>query len=112
NSLKIHGLRLDINALRYQISPPLSGQSTGYPVKFPMDTMEDLQLLNAGLEDITLRNSLTNYLKLIEGSSVGTSTRNILGTLLTDELANSINWKGVNNKFYWANVLIGKPVIN
>ncbi|KAF7234077.1 hypothetical protein EG68_12465 [Paragonimus skrjabini miyazakii] len=58
---EIHGLRLDINALRYQISTPLSRESTGYPVKFPMDTVEDLQLLNTKLEDITLRNTLVNY---------------------------------------------------
>ncbi|KAF7256823.1 hypothetical protein EG68_09083 [Paragonimus skrjabini miyazakii] len=124
---KIHGLRLDINALRYHISPALSGESAGYPVKFPMDTVEVFQLLNAKLEDITLRNTLvndrfvtftyTNYLKLIGGGSVGIGTRNILGTLMTDELANSINWRRVNDEFCLAstplaNVIIDKPFSN
>ncbi|KAF6771749.1 hypothetical protein AHF37_09927 [Paragonimus kellicotti] len=95
---EIHGLRLDINALRYQITPNLSRESTDYPVKFPMQTVQDIQLLNAKLEDMTLSNTLTNYLQLIGGSSLGTCTRNILGTLMTDELANTINWRGVNNK--------------
>ncbi|KAF6774382.1 hypothetical protein AHF37_06659 [Paragonimus kellicotti] len=57
---EIHGLRLDINALRYQITPNLSRESTGYPVKFPMQTVQDLQLLNAKLEDMTLSNTLVS----------------------------------------------------
>ncbi|KAF7261990.1 hypothetical protein EG68_00602 [Paragonimus skrjabini miyazakii] len=69
---EIHGLRLGINALRYQISPSLSEESTSYPVKFPTDTVEDLQLLTAKLEDIT--------------------SHNTLHPLMTDELANIINW--------------------
>ncbi|KAF7261965.1 hypothetical protein EG68_01844 [Paragonimus skrjabini miyazakii] len=114
---EIHGLRLNINALRYQISPPLSGEPKGYPVRFPMDTVEDLQLPNAKLEDITLRNTLfilymqTNYLKLIKDSSLGTSTRNILRTLMADELANSINWRVVNNKFSLASTPLANIII-
>ncbi|KAF6775131.1 hypothetical protein AHF37_05874 [Paragonimus kellicotti] len=57
---EIHGLRLDINALRYQITPNLSRDSTDYPVKFPMQTVQDIQLLNAKLEDMTLSNTLVS----------------------------------------------------
>ncbi|KAF7259365.1 hypothetical protein EG68_03147 [Paragonimus skrjabini miyazakii] len=82
-----------------------------------MDTVEDLQLLKAEWEDLTLSNTLTNYLKLIRGDSVGTSTRSILGMHMTDELANGINWSGVNNELSLAstpltNFIIGKPVSN
>ncbi|KAF6769106.1 hypothetical protein AHF37_12633 [Paragonimus kellicotti] len=55
---ELHGLRPDISLFRYQISTPLSTESTGYPVKFSMDTVKDLQLLNATLEDITLNNTM------------------------------------------------------
>ncbi|KAF7261754.1 hypothetical protein EG68_00625 [Paragonimus skrjabini miyazakii] len=61
---------------------------------------------------MTLSNTLTNCLKLIEGSSLGTCTRNILGTLMTDELANNINWRSVNNKFSLSSTPLASIIID
>ncbi|KAF7245665.1 hypothetical protein EG68_10962 [Paragonimus skrjabini miyazakii] len=93
-------------------TPRLSGRrvisrgSTSYPVKFPTDTVEDLQLPNAKLEDITSTNTLTNYLILIGGSSLGICNRNILGALTTNELV------GASNKASLASTLLAQLIIS
>ncbi|KAF6779413.1 hypothetical protein AHF37_01280 [Paragonimus kellicotti] len=57
---EIHGLRLGYQCIAISITPNLSRDSTDYPVKFPMQTVQDIQLLNAKLEDMTLSNTLVS----------------------------------------------------
>ncbi|KAA3675266.1 uncharacterized protein DEA37_0012125 [Paragonimus westermani] len=41
---------------------------------------------------------LLTFLSGVGGTSTGECTRNVMRTLLTDELAKTINWRGVNNR--------------
>ncbi|KAF6769854.1 hypothetical protein AHF37_12097 [Paragonimus kellicotti] len=75
---EMHAIRLELNALRYQHVVDSSSTSPTLPVRFPMQTVEDIQLLNLKLEDGETYPLLINYLSKLGGKSVSDCIANLM----------------------------------
>ncbi|KAF8560646.1 hypothetical protein P879_10574, partial [Paragonimus westermani] len=95
---ELHALRLEVNALRFQHAAPGTSSTAHFPVRFPMQSIGDMQLLNMKLEETEIYTQLVTFLSGVGGTSMGECTRNVMRTLLTDEVEKTINWRGVNNR--------------
>ncbi|KAF7234366.1 hypothetical protein EG68_12111 [Paragonimus skrjabini miyazakii] len=56
---ELHSMRLEVNALRFTLAENPAKLSDDFPVQFPLNSVEDVQILNKQLEDRGL------YLKLV-----------------------------------------------
>ncbi|KAF7233843.1 hypothetical protein EG68_12627, partial [Paragonimus skrjabini miyazakii] len=107
---ELHSMRLEVNALRFTLAESPAKLSDDFPVQFPLNSVEDVQLLNKQLEDRGLYLKMTDYVNQIGGRTMGNCARNIMDTVMTDELATNINWRGVNNKFSFAPTALSQLV--
>ncbi|KAF7244043.1 hypothetical protein EG68_08776, partial [Paragonimus skrjabini miyazakii] len=95
---ELHALRLEVNVLRFQHVAAGLSTTQLFPVHLPMKTLEDMQLLNVKLEDAALYKQLVCFMVLIHstklifltsvgGTSMGECTRNVMKTLMIDDVA-------------------------
>ncbi|KAF7244053.1 hypothetical protein EG68_09001 [Paragonimus skrjabini miyazakii] len=56
---ELHSMRLEVNALRFTLAESPAKLSDDFPVQFPLNSVEDVQILNKQLEDRGL------YLKMV-----------------------------------------------
>ncbi|KAF7252972.1 hypothetical protein EG68_09030 [Paragonimus skrjabini miyazakii] len=108
---EMHAMRLELNALRYQHVVDSSSNSPMLPVRFPMQTVEDIQLLNMKLEDGETYLLLVNYLSKLGGKSVSDCISNLMKSTMTDDLASNINWRGVNSRFSLASTVFASAIV-
>ncbi|KAG7459317.1 hypothetical protein MATL_G00209380 [Megalops atlanticus] len=67
-------------------------------ITLPLRTLEDISSLETQLEDKTCRQELVLYLGTIGGIDIQTSTRRVMATIFTNELAIKLNWVGHGGK--------------
>ncbi|KAF5393994.1 hypothetical protein PHET_12450 [Paragonimus heterotremus] len=63
-----------------------------------MQSIGDMQLLNMKLEGVEVYNQLVTFLTSVGGTSIDEYTRNVMRTLLTDDVAATDHCRGVNNR--------------
>ncbi|KAF6779336.1 hypothetical protein AHF37_01257 [Paragonimus kellicotti] len=107
----MHAIRLRLNALRYQQLVDSSSTSPTLPVRFPMQTVKDIQLLNLKLEDGETYPLLINHLSKLGGKSVSDCLANLMKSTMTDDLAASINGRGVNSGFSLASTPLASAIV-
>ncbi|KAA3671059.1 uncharacterized protein DEA37_0004185 [Paragonimus westermani] len=104
---ELHALRLEVNALRFQHAAPVhrghaaaeyeAGRSKIYTqlarLTFPIHSQQ------------------VTFLSSVGGTTMGECTRNIMRTLLTDEMAKTINWRGVNNRVSIASSQLAAAIV-
>ncbi|KAA3670962.1 uncharacterized protein DEA37_0005477 [Paragonimus westermani] len=105
---ELHAERLELNALRFQHAALGTSSTAHFPVRFPIQSIGDMQLLNMKLEGAEIYTQLVcltfpihskqlTFFSNVGGTSMRECTRNVIRTLLTDEVAKTINWRGMNN---------------
>ncbi|KAF8566333.1 hypothetical protein P879_09636 [Paragonimus westermani] len=107
---ELHAIRREVNALRYQRAES-SSKSPNLPVRFPVHTVEDIQLLNTKLEDSDTNLSLVNHLSKLGCKSLSDCIGNLMRTTMTEDLATSVSWRGVNNRFSLASTPFASAII-
>ncbi|KAF7246774.1 hypothetical protein EG68_09839 [Paragonimus skrjabini miyazakii] len=108
---EMHAIRLELNALRSQHIVDGSSQPASLPVRFPMQTVEHIQLLNGKLKDSETYLLLVNYLSKLGGKSVSDCIGNLLRSTLTYDLAANVNWRGMNNRFSLASTPFASAIV-
>ncbi|KAA3679211.1 uncharacterized protein DEA37_0009615 [Paragonimus westermani] len=108
---ELHDIRLEVNALRYQHAAENSSNLLNHPVRFPVHKVEDIQLLNVKPEDDDTYPLLVNYLSKLGGKSVSDGIGNLMRSTMTEDLAGSANWRGVNNRFSLASTLFTSAIV-
>ncbi|XP_019698160.1 uncharacterized protein LOC105185700 [Harpegnathos saltator] len=65
-----------------------------FPVQFPLNTHEDIQVLEHYLDSSEKQNRLSSYLSSLGGTITASRTNRILRKMLNNELANDYNFLG------------------
>ncbi|XP_056275043.1 uncharacterized protein LOC130196751 isoform X2 [Pseudoliparis swirei] len=79
----------------------MSVQEVEWRDPFPLTTMEEVDLFEQQLKDpanILMKKSVISSLGTIGGHDVKRATWNILARMFSDDVGKSINWKGINGK--------------
>ncbi|XP_067204586.1 uncharacterized protein [Linepithema humile] len=83
------------------------------PVKFPIDTLEHVKILETYLKEDENLNTLTLYLASLGGKNITTLTNRIMKFLYTDNLAKKFSFFGKrDNKEPFSEYLLKTAVIN
>ncbi|KAF7245655.1 hypothetical protein EG68_09983 [Paragonimus skrjabini miyazakii] len=67
---KLYALRLEVNALRFHHAAAVPSTNQLFPMRFPMETVEDMQLLNVKLGDTALYKQLVCSVVLIRSTKL------------------------------------------
>ncbi|KAF7259150.1 hypothetical protein EG68_07379 [Paragonimus skrjabini miyazakii] len=108
---EMHAIRLEVNALQYRHAVDSSSKSHRLPVRLPMQTVEEIQVLNVKLENTKMYLLLFDYLSKLGGKSVSDCIGNLVRVTMTDDLAASVNWQGVNNRFSLTSTLFASAIV-
>ncbi|KAF8567469.1 hypothetical protein P879_07192 [Paragonimus westermani] len=108
---EMHAIRPEVNALRYQHAAESSSKLPNLHLRFPMHMVEHIQLLYVKLGDNDTYLLLVDCLSKLGGKAVSDCTGNLMRSTMTEDLAASVSWRGVNDRFSLASTPFASIVV-
>lgn len=97
---------------KVEVAAPVAetDQTLDIGIDFPLKTLNNLDALEEQLEDSGIVRALLPNLTAIGGDSLQSSVRRLLSFLMTNDLAQQINWKGKGKKRGFSALKL-KPIV-